>query len=285
MHLHQQNQVVILIVSNSSLLLNDLAVWATGRGLPSMMACALIVVLTILSLVRISMRKSRASMFERADSQFLDAFRGSPHVLAVFQDGAEHPASPHWQIYVAGCRELAFHLVGSDKVEKNFINRLRGAGLVSISQMASVRRAMERAAAETALDLQSAVVPRPYPGQSLTLVGWMLGIIIFAEAGFNPATAQSGLAQLLAPALLPVALSMLLSQVLGTFSSSLLSNTENAVTRLRLFAAELSIMMERTFVNHASQQAELPSVGSMGVPAVPAFSLPPSESLTRILPQ
>lgn len=258
--------------------------WASGPGLPAVAACGLLFLLAFISLIRISMRRRHASDFEETDESFLNSFRNSAHVLAIFQEGVEFKGSPHWQVYLAGCRELAFHLVGTDRVEKNFATRLSTAGRISSSQMNAVRRAMERAADEIELDFHFVTSPDPKAGTFIRWTGLVLGMAVFAEGALNHEGAVYILPHLILPALLPLGLSILLSMMVSASAASLVRRTTAAAARLHLFPAELSIMIERVFVDHGPHPADLPSVASLGAPATPSFSLPPSDSFTRLGP-
>ena len=41
-------------------------------------------------------------------------------------------------------------------------------------------------------------------------------------------------------------------------------------------------MIERAFVNHGAQSAELPSVAALGEPVSPGFNFPPAEPFPHI---
>lgn len=258
--------------------------WASGPGLPTVVACSLLLLLTLFSLVRIYSRRRQAADFEEADEAFLGTFRNSSHVLAIFQDNVEFQSSPHWQVYLAGCRELAFHLVGTDRVEKNFAARLSTAGRISISQLHAVQRAMKRAADEIELDFQRVTSPDSKDESFIRWTGLVLGMAIFANTVLCQAVAFDDISRLIFPSLLPAALSILLSQVISVSASSLTRRTTLATAKLHLYPAELSIMIERTFVDHGAHPVELPSVAGLGAPVASSFHVPPSDSITRLGP-
>lgn len=262
----------------------EFAAWASGPGLPAMAAGSLLVLLAAALLVRVAVWQHRAAGFDEADRIFLSSFRDSAHVLATFQDGVEFQGSPRWQIYLAGCRELAFHLIGSDRVEKNFAMRLRAAGRISCSQMSTVRRAMKRAAGEIRLDYQAVTEPRGQADLIIRRTGLLLSIAVFVETALNSTGAPAAFPRLILPALLPFAVSIVLSLMVSAASGSLIRRNATAATRIELFPAELSIMMERAFVDFGSHNAELPSVSGLGAPVSPGFSLPPSDGFTRAAP-
>jgi hypothetical protein len=194
----------------------------------------------------------------------------------------EFRGSPRWQVYLAGCRELAFHLIGSDQVEKNFATRLRAAGRITGSQMNTVRRAMERAAGEIGLDYQSVTKPNDGSGSGIRLIGFLFSMAVFAEAVLNPSSRAGDFSHQILPALIPLALALILSQMISAAASGLLRRTSTSVARLKLFPAELSIMIERAFVDHDLHSTEVPSVTALGAPVFPGFDLPPSDNRVRV---
>ena len=262
----------------------EFAAWTAGRGLPAAATSGLLVLMALLALVHTFARRRRAAGFKETDNVFLTAFYDSAHVLAIFQDGMEFHGSPRWQVYRAGCRELAFNLIGSDRVEKNFSTRLRAAGRISGSQMDTVRRAMDRAAGEIAQDYRSVTTPADGAVSVIRWTGLLFGIAVFAEAALRSGGAQADLLQLVLPALLPLAVSILLSLIVTASNATVRRRTSVDAARLHYFPAELSIMMERTFVDHGLHAGEFPSVAALGTPVPPGFDLPPSDSPTDVEP-
>src|SRR4029077_15822311 len=86
------------------------------------------------------------------------AFRQDRQPLRLFEKNARFPGSPIFNVYRAGCEEIAFHLLGSPEVDETFRARLDIADKISPAQMGAVTAAMERAVGETALDLWCHIV-------------------------------------------------------------------------------------------------------------------------------
>jgi len=78
--------------------------------------------------------------------------------LRLYERNARFTGAPIFNVYRAGCEELAFHLLGSAEVDETFRARLGIADKISPAQMNAVRAAMERAVGETALELESQMI-------------------------------------------------------------------------------------------------------------------------------
>ena len=90
------------------------------------------------------------------------------------------PARPAYHVYLAGCRELTFHLLGTTEIDDTFATRLAEADKISPIAMTSVRSALEREVGEQALRLEermtvlaTAVSGAPFLG----LLGTVWGVM------------------------------------------------------------------------------------------------------------
>jgi hypothetical protein len=93
---------------------------------------------------------------------------------------AARPIPPAYAVYLAGCRELTFHLLGTTEIDDTFSSRLAEADRISPVAMNSVRSAMEREVGEQALRLEdrmtvlaTAVSGAPFLG----LLGTVWGVM------------------------------------------------------------------------------------------------------------
>ena len=90
--------------------------------------------------------KLRVIRFARKqNARFLEAFRQDRQPFRLFEKNARFPGAPIFNVYRAGCEELAFHLLGSSEVDGTFRARLDIADKISPAQMGAVSAAMERA--------------------------------------------------------------------------------------------------------------------------------------------
>src|SRR5438128_8586176 len=73
----------------------------------------------------IMITKLRVIQFARKqNARFLAAFRQDRQPLRLFEKNARFPGSPLFNVYRAGCREMAFHHLGSAEVDDTFRARL-----------------------------------------------------------------------------------------------------------------------------------------------------------------
>src|SRR3984957_12099868 len=62
---------------------------------------------------------SKFFRFRRARKEtrfFLKRFRTARKPLAIYQNREPYPDSPTYAVYLAGCRELTFHLLGTTEI-------------------------------------------------------------------------------------------------------------------------------------------------------------------------
>lgn len=207
---------------------------------------------------------------ERANRRFLSGFHESPHTLAIYLTKEQVEMSPLFYLYHAACRELAFHLVGEEEPGRSFSARLQGAGRISPSQMGSVQTAMERAVSSTALKLEtrlSLVGTVISIAPLLGILGTMAGLLdVFAavDAGETKVLSQ-GVSSAFITSI--AALLVVVPSVIG--HNAVVARIRAILVRMDHFAAELSGMFDRQFVDHRKVEEYLPSLGSLGAPAMP----------------
>jgi biopolymer transport protein TolQ len=116
----------------------------------------------------------------RETNRLLRRFRTARKPLAIYQSREAYPGSPAYAVYLAGCRELTFHLLGTTEIDDTFSSRLAEAERISPTAMNSVRSAMEREVGEQALKLEdrmtvlaTAVSGAPFLG----LLGTVWGVM------------------------------------------------------------------------------------------------------------
>lgn len=237
-------------------------------------------ILIALSIVIWSVMVSKLWMLSRtrkANSAFLRAFHSSPHPLALFQTREHHDYSPLYHVYHAASRELAFHLLGTDEPDATFATRLNSAGRITPSQMNAVATAMERAIGEASVKLESkmsAVALLLNGAPFLGVLGTVWGVMDTYSALAGAAEGAAAL-QTMAPGVCAALLSSvigLLVAIPGMFGCQLLAERIRAlIGRLDHFASEFSSVLGRHFVDHRVIADELPSIGSLGTPNMPAF--------------
>src|SRR5437879_13080822 len=116
-----------------------------GKLVLSLLAIASIFVWSIM------ITKLRVIRFARKqNARFVAAFRKDRQPLRLFEKNARFPGSPLFNVYRAGCQEMAFHLLGSPEVDDTFRARLGIADKISPAQTGAVSAAMEREEGHTA---------------------------------------------------------------------------------------------------------------------------------------
>lgn len=263
------------ILADSVLLLastTGLEVHLKAMNLAGLAVCGVIVLWSFLCWARLAGVAVQLRRCRKADEAFLKAHREASHSLEVFQDGLVFEGSPKHAVYLSGSRELVFHLMGADSVDKNFSVRLRAAGRISPSQMDSVRRMQERTTTFAAREMTSglgagAVAVIPYLG----VLGALLSVMVDAGGG------ESG-AQLVISALAPMALAVVCFIPLMLWHNGLVQRSVELAGRLGDFGVELATQFDRAFVDHRKPLDSLPSLGSMVPSDGPDFTLPPSDT-------
>ena len=208
----------------------------------------------------VMLTKLRVIQFARnQNARFLQAFRQDRQPLRMFEKNARFPGSPIFNVYRAGCQEIAFQLLGSAEVDETFKARLGVADKISAAQMGAVRATMERAVGETALELESqmillatAVSGSPFLGLLGTVWGVMDAFTGVAEAGApNLAAMAPGVSGALITTV--TALCVAIPAMFGY--NFLVTRIRGMIVEMDNFAAELASELEHKFVDHAARES------------------------------
>src|SRR4051812_45539571 len=210
----------------------------------------------------IMLTKLRVIQFARKQNQrFLEAFRQDRQVLRLFEKNARFPGSPVFNVYRAGCREMAFHLLGSSEVDETFRARLGGADKISPAQMGSVKAAMERAVGETALGLESqmillatAVSGSPFLG----LLGTVWGVMdAFSGVAIAGTASLGAMAPGVSGALITTVTALCVAIPAMFGYNFLVTSIRSLIVEMDNFAAELASDFEHKYVDHGVSEAAL----------------------------
>ena len=199
----------------------------------------------------------RAALVEQRFEVLLrygDHFRADRLPLRLYSLGARFDGTPLFDVYLAGCEELTFHLLGSAEVDETFRGRLEIAPRISPAQMRAVESAMERAVGESSLRLESqmiilatAVSGAPFLG----LLGTVWGVM---DTFGDVATAGSANLAAMAPgvsAALITTVTGLLVAIPAMFGYNFLVTSIRAmIVDTDNFAAELSSEFAHRYVDH-----------------------------------
>jgi hypothetical protein len=234
--------------------------------------CVAVAVIMLVCVVRWIMHGNLLRRAAAADSKFTEAFRHSAHALALFQQGDSTAGSARSALYTNACRELAFHLLGSDAADKNFATRLRTAGRITPSQWEATQRAAWRSLDESARWLRAGL--GGWGAKSLLALGFLGSLLSLMEH------AAAGALDLftLASCLRPLALALLCHIIGMAWHRRLMRDADEAEAGLKDFSTELGTLFERSFVDHRQPIETLPSLQGMGMTDAPTFSVAPTES-------
>jgi biopolymer transport protein ExbB/TolQ len=188
---------------------------------------------------------------------FREHFRADRQPLRLYTLGARFDGTPLYDVYVAGCEELTFHLLGSPEVDETFRARLETASPITTAQMRAVESAMERAVGESTLRLESqmillatAVSGAPFVG----LLGTVWGVM---DTFGDVATAGSANLTAMAPgvsAALITTVTGLLVAIPAMFGYNFLVTSIRAMTvDTDNFASELSSEFAHRYVDHGNR--------------------------------
>jgi biopolymer transport protein TolQ len=196
----------------------------------------------------------------RQNARFLAAFRQDRQPLRLFEKNARFTGSPVFNVYRAGCEEMAFQLLGSAEVDDTFRARLGIADRISPAQMGAVNAAMERAVGETALKLESqmillatAVSGSPFLGLLGTVWGVMDAFTGVAEAG---SPSLSSMAPGVSGALITTVTALCVAIPAMFGYNFLVTNIRAAIVEMDNFAAELGSEFEHKYVDHNARVPE-----------------------------
>ena len=229
----------------------------------SNVAGKLVIVLLLLgSMFSWSVMVTKFTMVRRARAEtrrFLRRFRTARKPLAIYQNKEFYPDSPAYLVYLAGCKELTFHLLGTTELDDTFATRVAEADRISAVAMNSVRSALEREVGEQALGMEdrmtvlaTAVSGAPFLG----LLGTVWGVMDTFSA---IAAAHSANLTTMAPGVsgaLITTVTGLLVAIPAMFGYNFLVVTLRAMTvELDNFAAELASSFDHRYLDTGSHAA------------------------------
>ena len=194
---------------------------------------------------------------QRQRHRFLETFRADRQPLRLFTVRARFEGAPVFSIYKAGCRELAFQLLGSEEVDETFSGRLETTPKISSAQMRVVSTAMERAVGETALRLESqmillatAVSGAPFLG----LLGTVWGVMeTFSDVAAAGSANLAAMAPGVSAALITTVTGLLVAIPAMFGYNYLVTTVRGMIVELDNFAAELASEFEHKYVDHGER--------------------------------
>jgi biopolymer transport protein TolQ len=204
--------------------------------------------------------KIRTMNFARRQTERFSAVFGRDRVpLRIYESGAHFEGSPHYNIYMAGCSELCFQMLGSVEVDETFRARLESADKITPAQMRGVTAAMERAIGEAGLELESrmiilstAVSGAPFLGLLGTVWGVMDAFGGIARAG---APNLAAMAPGVSGALITTVVGLLVAIPAMFGYNFLVVSLRSLLVQAENFATELASEIEHRYVQHGQKEA------------------------------
>jgi biopolymer transport protein ExbB/TolQ len=206
-----------------------------------------------------SVMVSKIYMIRRARKEtrrFLKRFRTARKPLVVYQNREVYPDSPTYAVYLAGCRELTFHLLGTTEIDDTFSTRLAEAERISPVAMNAVRSALEREVGEQALRLEdrmtvlaTAVSGAPFLG----LLGTVWGVMdTFSAIAASNSASLTTMAPGVSGALITTVTGLLVA-IPAMFGYNFLVVTVRGMTvELDNFAGELAASFDHRYLDTGS---------------------------------
>jgi len=217
---------------------------------------AVILILLMGSIFSWSVMVSKIYMIRRARREtrlFLKRFRTARKPLAIYQSREVYPDSPTYAVYLAGCRELTFHLLGTTEIDDTFPTRLAEADRISSVAMNAVRSALEREVGEQALRMEdrmtvlaTAVSGAPFLG----LLGTVWGVMdTFSAIAASNSASLTTMAPGVSGALITTVTGLLVA-IPAMFGYNFLVVTIRGMTvELDNFAGELASAFDHRFLD------------------------------------
>lgn len=196
----------------------------------------------------------------KQNEAFLSHFRADREPLRLYRDGASFDGAPAFNIYMAGCDEVVFQLLGSVEMDETFSARLEMAPKITPVQHHAVEAAMERAVGDEALRLESrtillatAVSGAPFLG----LLGTVWGVMdTFTGVAIAGAPNLAAMAPGVSGALITTVVALLVAIPAMFGYNYIASSIRSQVVRMENFAAELASEFEHKYVSHGPRLAE-----------------------------
>ncbi|GAB4175317.1 MAG: protein TolQ [Terrimicrobiaceae bacterium] len=194
---------------------------------------------------------------KRQTDRFSAVFHRDRTPLRIYESEASFEGSPHYEIYIAGCSELCFQMLGSTEVDETFRARLDSADKITPAQMRAVTAAMERAIGEAGLAMESKMIVLSTAVSGAPFLG-LLGTVWGVMDAFG-GIAQAGNANLAAMA--PGVSGALVTTVIGLLVAIpamfgynyLVVSIRSLIVQAENFAAELASEIEHRYVEHGSR--------------------------------
>jgi biopolymer transport protein ExbB/TolQ len=206
------------------------------------------VIVTKLSEIRVARRQT---------NRFLKKFRASRKPLQVFLSRESFAGSPAYAVYIAGCRELCYHLLGSSELDETSAARLAEAERISPAAMAHIESALEREVGAQALRLERGMIilaTAVSGGPFLGLLGTVWGVMdTFTDIAVAGKASLAAMAPGVSGALITTVTGLLVA-IPAMFGYNYLVVTLRGLTvELDTFASELATAFNHRYADERNR--------------------------------
>lgn len=223
-----------------------------------------IVCLLMGSIFSWSVMFTKVFMIRRARTEtrrFLKRFRTARKPLAIYQNREAYPGSPAYAVYLAGCKELTFHLLGTTEIDDTFSSRVAEADRITAVAMNAVRSALEREVGEQALRMEdrmtvlaTAVSGAPFLG----LLGTVWGVMdTFSAIAAEHSASLTTMAPGVSGALITTVTGLLVAIPAMFGYNFLVVTIRGLVVELDNFAGELAASFDHRYLDTGKPRAEI----------------------------
>ncbi|HWB59524.1 MAG TPA: MotA/TolQ/ExbB proton channel family protein [Chthoniobacteraceae bacterium] len=251
-----------LIFSAPLLASNGIVFAFEHSTIPGKIVLATLLIASILSWTVMWTKLNVIRRANRVTQVFLERFRSDRQPLRIYENRHGFLGSPLYSVYMAGCRELTFHLLGSPEVDDTFRARLEDSPRISPAQMRAVTSAMERAVGENALKMESqmillatAVSGAPFLG----LLGTVWGVMdTFGGVAMAGSANLAAMAPGVSAALITTVTGLLVAIPAMFGYNFLVTSIRSLIVMMENFSQELASEVEHRFVDHGTRPSGVP---------------------------
>lgn len=218
---------------------------------------AALLLASLLSWSVIITKLSEIRQARRQTNRFLKKFRASRKPLQVFLSRESFVGSPAYAVYVAGCRELCYHLLGSSELDETSAARLAEAERISPGAMAHIESALEREVGSQALRLERGMIVLATAvsgGPFLGLLGTVWGVMdTFTDIAVAGKASLAAMAPGVSGALITTVTGLLVA-IPAMFGYNYLVVTLRGLTvELDTFASELATAFNHRYADERNR--------------------------------
>jgi biopolymer transport protein ExbB/TolQ len=209
----------------------------------------------------------------RQTTRFLRSYRADRHSLRQYRLRREFQGSPLFTIFLAGCRELFYHLPETSRNLDTLDPPPPPTRRLSSAQMRAITTALERGVGENAMQLEermtllaSAVSGAPFLG----LLGTVWGVMdTFADVAVSGTPNLTGMAPGVSGALVTTVTALLVAIPAMVGYNYLVGSIRAMIVEMDNFAAEFAADLEHTFAEYPTRATPStdPVTAEPGTPA------------------